>query len=335
MTTIIYHSADFDGIFCREIARKFLGNEEVQYIGWNFCDAPIPMPADGPIYIMDLPADEPLGFKFSAGKRMPVELQARITWIDHHGSSIASHPTDLSGYRIDGVAACRLAWQWFDTLQRNTGTACGFIIGTTATAILATKQDFVDRKVSEPLAVRLAGEYDIWDDWREDWNNIVAFQFGLKSFDVTGHVWSGLLETLREPGARPCNERIVDDLLEAGRRTRFYQQSNDASVANSRSFLMEFEGLKFLALNTARCNSLTFAAKDVPETGHDALCSFCWDGKAWAVSLYHAKHRKDIDLSLIAVKHTQGCRGISLDRSGQCLWWQLERTIPRMAGGRR
>jgi len=162
MTTVIYHSADFDGIFCREIARKFIGNEDVTYIGWNCGDAPIPVPADGPIYIMDLPADEPLGFKFSAGKPIPQELYTRIIWIDHHGSSIASHPTGIPGYRIDGVAACRLAWQWFDTLQRNTGTACGFPIGTTSTTILATKQDFVARKVSEPLAVRLAGEYDIF-----------------------------------------------------------------------------------------------------------------------------------------------------------------------------
>lgn len=45
MTTVIYHSADFDGIFCREIARKFIGNEDVNYIGWNFGDAPIPVPA--------------------------------------------------------------------------------------------------------------------------------------------------------------------------------------------------------------------------------------------------------------------------------------------------
>jgi len=32
-TTVIYHRADFDGLFCREIARKFLPGAEL--IGWD------------------------------------------------------------------------------------------------------------------------------------------------------------------------------------------------------------------------------------------------------------------------------------------------------------
>src|SRR5439155_17563078 len=84
-----------------------------------------------------------------------------------------------------------------------------------------------------------------------------------------------------------------------------YQQKIDSGMMY-RSYLLEWEGLKFLALNTARCNSLTFASKDVPETGHDALMGFYWNGKVWTISLYHAAHRKDIDLSLIAVKHGGG-----------------------------
>ena len=83
-------------------------------------------------------------------------------------------------------------------------------------------------------------------------------------------------------------------------------RKRDADVVNSRSFIVEWEGLKFLALTTARCNSLTFAAKDVPETGHDALMAFFFNGKKWRFSLYHVEHRKDIDLSLIAVKHGGG-----------------------------
>lgn len=37
-TTVIYHSADYDGIFCREIARRFLPDAEL--IGWDFADKP-------------------------------------------------------------------------------------------------------------------------------------------------------------------------------------------------------------------------------------------------------------------------------------------------------
>jgi hypothetical protein len=50
-TTVIYNSADFDGIFCREIARKFLPQAEL--IGWNFGDPKIPVPK-GAFYILDL-----------------------------------------------------------------------------------------------------------------------------------------------------------------------------------------------------------------------------------------------------------------------------------------
>jgi hypothetical protein len=80
----------------------------------------------------------------------------------------------------------------------------------------------------------------------------------------------------------------------------------DADIMRSRSFNVQWEGLTFLTLNTARCNSNTFAALDVPETGHDALMGFYYNGKLWTVSLYHAKHRTDLDLSKISVKHGGG-----------------------------
>jgi len=36
-----------------------------------------------------------------------------LVWIDHHKSAIEKYGATTPGYRIDGVAACRLAWQWF------------------------------------------------------------------------------------------------------------------------------------------------------------------------------------------------------------------------------
>lgn len=35
-TTVIYHRTDFDGLFCREIARKFLS--EAKLTGWDYGD---------------------------------------------------------------------------------------------------------------------------------------------------------------------------------------------------------------------------------------------------------------------------------------------------------
>lgn len=126
-----------------------------------------------------------------------------------------------------------------------------------------------------------------------------AFQFGLRSRELSDSDWNNLLSLEPSP-------LIVGELLRDGKLLQRYQQATDASIVNYRSFITTFEGLKFIALNTARCNSLTFAAKDIPETGHDALMGFYYNGSKWTVSLYHAAHRKDIDLSQIAVKHGGG-----------------------------
>jgi oligoribonuclease NrnB/cAMP/cGMP phosphodiesterase (DHH superfamily) len=286
-TTVIHHSADYDGIFCREIARKFLPDAEP--IGWDFKDKPLSLDLinqSQSIYILDLPVDRPFGVSFpDALNQFEIAgwLDGRIIWIDHHKSSIESHPKDIKGYRIDGVAACRLAWQWFNRPKDDEAYPI----------IALKKEDYVNRTVSEPLAVRLAGEYDIWDkrDERAD-----VFQFGLRSRELTAADWTDLLSG--------C-DIFTEGLLSNGKMLQSYQQRNDAGMMG-RSFLVEFEGLKLLALTTARCNSLTFAAKDVPETGHDALMGFYFDGKKWNVSLYHAKHNTGIDLSQIAVKYGGG-----------------------------
>jgi len=281
-TTVICHSADYDGIFSREVAKKFLGVDDVEYIGWDFGHPKIPVPLSGLIYIIDL---SPECLDAPYGELLPSILE-RIIWIDHHKSSIEKWPTSIPGYRIDGVAACRLAWHWFSRLQyadSNPGIAPW---------VLAEKQVFIDRKVNEPLAVRLAGEYDIWDH-RGDGD--VEFQFGMDCQEFPD--WNELLSN-RDDYAKLVVQNGVAAMACYAKR--------DADVMRSRSFTCEFEGLKFLCLCTARCNSNTFAARDVPETGHDALMAFYYTGKGFSCSLYHAAHRKDVDLSKIAVKYGGG-----------------------------
>jgi uncharacterized protein len=274
-TIFIYHNADFDGIFCREIAKRFLP-KDTEFIGWNYGDPAPEVPADANLYMLDISVDGLMD-------------HPNLTWIDHHKSAMEKYGK-LVGYQIDGVAACRLAWQWFLAWERT------HHIEATHPGELPSKEDFIERRVTEPLAVRLAGEYDIWDkrDPRTD-----VFQFGLRSRELTEEDWDRLLRVSL------LEITIVESFLRDGELLQRYQQENDTSIVKHRSFMVEFEGLKFLALNTARCNSLTFASRDVPETGHDALMGFYWNGK-WNVSLYHALHRKDLDLSLIAVKYGGG-----------------------------
>lgn len=285
-TTVIFHSADMDGIFCREIAKKFMPDAEL--IGWNFGEPLIHIP-EGVVYILDLSPDclyiPPLVQVKDAIKN--------VIWIDHHKTSIEKWPENIPGYRIDGVAACRLAWQWFSEqrIAEKTGEA----------PRLPEKQAYIDRSVCEPLAVRLAGEYDIWDKRDPD---AETFQYGLRALKTNGEPVD--LQPLLETQDTDKVNYLLMCMLGDGKAAQRYAQNVDASICRNRSFLMVWEGLKFLCINSARFNSLFFAAKDVPETGHDALMGFCWDGKCWTVSLYHARHNTGLDLSVIAKKYGGG-----------------------------
>lgn len=315
-TMVIYHSADFDGEFCHQIARKFLdggkstphpgplpgrggeGEEsaraaEVEYIGWDFEDAPLDtaLLRAARLVIMDLPVDRPFGLQFKAGwicrgeeQVMPLDRwdSGNIVWIDHHKSSIESHPASIPGYRIDGVAACRLAWQWFS--QRGVRSAeCGIP--------LPDKAAFIERAVAEPLAVRLAGEYDVWDkrDPRAE-----LFQHSLRSCDLSGY-WPNLLRN---------DEETVAMLLERGEALQYAQTRQNESIIRNIGFTFRWEGFTWLGCNHARFNSLLFTAGVRPE--HDALFGFKWTGKDWSVSLYHAPGKQHHDLSVIAKKYGGG-----------------------------
>ncbi len=282
-TTVVYHSADADGWFCRETARKYL--PEAELIGWDYKDAKIPFPETGEVYVLDL---SPECFEV-----LPADYQERLIWIDHHASAIAKWPVNLVGYRIDGVAACRLAYQWFTCLDG---------------APLPSKQNYKDRAVAEPFALMLAGEYDVWDH-EPSGNKDKTFQLGLRSRELTADDWK-LLMTRHDEAHGEYNLGMVNTtwmkLMQDGRIIEKYVNAGQEFTINTCGFIIEFEGLKFLALNTPNKSSTMFEARDVPETGHDALMKFNYDGKTWDVSLYHAAHRTDIDLSVIALKHGGG-----------------------------
>lgn len=274
-TTVIYHRADFDGIFCREIAKKFL--PEAELIGWDYGDPLIEFPEDTLVYVLDLSPECLLPNRLGE----PFPDSDNLVWIDHHQSALVKFPTSIPGYRIDGVSACRLAWQWFTNPS-------------VASYPLVKKQDYIDRTVSEPVAVRLAGEYDIWDKRDPD---AEVLQMGLRSMPAPLLDWEVLLA--------PKAGLYIDSLLSKGHLIQDYQRQQD-SFAMQNSFIVEWEGLKFLALNTQAKSSLAFASKDVPETGHDALLKFSFNGNIWDCSMYHAKHKTGIDLSLIAVRYGGG-----------------------------
>lgn len=270
---VIYHRADFDGIFCREIARKFLG-ETAEYLGWHYGDAVPEVSPHVTLYMLDI--------SIAALMDHP-----GLVWIDHHKSAIEQYPASIPGYRIDGVAACRLAWQWFIGRDQMTQRSA---IGLPA---LPLKEEYVGRKVSEPLAVRLAGEYDIWD--KRD-PNAELFQHGLRSRELTPEIWAELLADIN---------LTVLELLRGGEALQYAQQRQNESIIKDLGFTYQWEGLTFLVCNHARYNSLLFTAGLKPE--HDACMGFKYlPCGQWELSLYHAPGKEQHDLSLIAKKHGGG-----------------------------
>lgn len=272
-TTVIYHRSDFDGIFCREIAKHFLGNT-AEYIGLEYGD-PLPeVSIEDNLFILD----------FSVPEFMS---HPKLTWIDHHKTAIDKFGR-RPGFQMDGVAACRLAWQYFTFMAAQMASD-----DTSQWPKDPTKEDFVERKVNEPLAIRLAGEYDIWDkrDPRAE-----LFQHGLRSEDVD---FSILL------GADPfVSDYYVDCLLSQGKALQYAKANENKSIITSIGFTLQWEGLTFLCCNAAQYNSLLFTAGIKPE--HDALLGFKYTGKDWSFSLYHAPGKEHHDLSQIAIKHGGG-----------------------------
>jgi hypothetical protein len=282
-TLTIFHRADFDGLCSEAIARKALGDSS-HYLGFDYGD---PIPDLAPyetVYLIDI----------SLPVKIMLESAAKLIWIDHHKSAIEA----MKGIQfresrlIDGVAACRLAWQYFNNGLKGW-----------------SRQDYIDRKVSEPYAVQLLGEFDIWDKRNPD---VDLFQLGI---NVQEPVWSDLL--------RSDNYTYIMKIVERGTVIKAYTDIINAQIITERGFDVVFEGLTFRALNIARCNSMTFTAAIKPH--HEGCLAYHWNGSKWRFSLYHVDHRKDIDLSIVAVKHGGG------GHRGAC-GFELA-TLPRELGG--
>jgi hypothetical protein len=267
MPTVIYHRADFDGLFCRAIAEAYFGERAV-YQGWDYGD-PVPSVSDqDPLFLLDLSIE-------------PLMRHPRLTWIDHHRTAIDQYPKDIPGLRIEGVAACRLAYQWF------------FGVAT------ATKTDYLERRVGEPLGVRLAGEYDVWDkrDPRAD-----LFQHGLRSRDLT-NCWPLLV-------SRNNGDEIVDVLLQGGRVVSYAQKSREEAAIRDAGHTIQWQGYCFLALNAPHLNSLAFSAGLSSE--HDGCLAYHYNGTHWRVSLYGVPTKPELDFSPLAKLyggggHPQAC----------------------------
>ena len=183
---------------------------------------------------------------------------AGLVWIDHHKSAIGRvwpRGDKFGGLCREGVAACRLTWEFF-----------------------------YGGMVREPKAVELIGRYDVFDRrnhvvW-EDY--ILPFQYGLRAYDTDPAAgafgWDGLLG--------PDGESYVG-YLQDGRACLRYQRRENERLAKSAAYDVVFEGMLCCALNGSG-NSLALDAYARPE--HKMRILWRFDGGMWRVSLYENGH---------------------------------------------
>jgi len=275
---IIYHRADFDGKFSLEVAKKFLG-QDTEAIGWDYSDE-LPIGALGDwgayqnVYILDLSI------------RQLMDLP-NLVWIDHHKTAIEKWDTaERAGFRLDGVAACRLAYAYFKM------GALG--------VKMPTVDEFKNRWLpyDEPRALTLAGEYDVWCRTDPDTDRL---QLGLRT--LGGAEQLRAISTILDSG-RPASI-LLNGLLSSGEIIKQFTRVSNCGTVKALGFTLRWEGEVFYACN-CQGNSLTFEGSKVGD--HTAYLLFKWLGpkKVWSVSLYGIDGVTRRDLSEIAVKYGGG-----------------------------
>lgn len=299
---VIYHKVDFDGMFSGAMCQHFLSfTHEVTMFPYDYGEPdPLFYRAERDkgktaheewdvIYIVDVSAD------FVLQSDMALDLH-RVIWIDHHKTAIEKYDPSILGLRIDGVAACRLCWQWFTGSNLDKLTALSF----SPKGVGDPTED-----IKEPLAVYHVGRFDVWD--HSDARTI-PFQYGLKAWripyafdrhDRTDRAFNlndikNFLLLDEDKHLERCNKIIADGRV----AERFFVNQNEKLVADVGRHIT-FEGVRFFAMNSTARVSLALEPGITDKT--QALLSWYWTGDHVRVSLYGCKQTpSDLDLSVIA-----------------------------------
>lgn len=196
--------------------------------------------------------------------RQLLSITKDIVWIDHHKTAIEKY-SDF-GFEIKGL--------------RDSGY-CG--------AMLTHKYYHGDSPA--PQYVVLTNDHDLW---KFEYGDITrAFQIFMDCFyykDWISGFW------------RAEHPDRLQEIINSGSLLLSYKKAQDKISAKANSFVVNFEGLRFLAINQGG-NSSILEAEFNPDN-HDAFMLFSMGkDKQFKVSLFT---EKEIDLSQIALKYGGG-----------------------------
>lgn len=195
-----------------------------------------------------------------------------LVWIDHHKTALEwadNFGFDTKGSRRLDLAGCELTWEYIHPTD------------------------------PLPLSVQLLGRYDIWK-WR-DIPGCLAFQMGMRLKDVRAddtELWARLFGksySLPSP--------LVDSIISDGETVLAYQKQSNSGVCSYAAHEIDWEGMRWIALNGPYRSSQVFESVYDPTKYHGMLV-YGWCKTQWRFGLY--SDRDDVDVSEIAKKHGGG-----------------------------
>lgn len=212
-------------------------------------------------------------FSFPMEEMMEINNIAKFIWIDHHKTAIEDYDSCIK-VGLRGI--------------REIGSAA-----------CELTWNYLYENLVPSIIVKLAADYDVWRDHLDYWETeIMPFQMFARNKTVEELVV--ILNSNAEVGAINKGKAILD-----------YDDDINAQDAKN-CFELEWEGIKFICLNTQKRGSRIF--KSVWDNNkYHAMLVYCYTGSDYRYSLYTDK---DVDLSLIAKQfggggHAKACGFIS------------------------
>ena len=276
---VFYHKADFDGVCSAAILYWSPALDALN--GKNLVFVPSDYPADTVWeenkHLVDkdttvIIVDFSLGPNVMPGLR---DIAKEVIWCDHHISAIRDSKElgydDMLGSRSEKYAGCELTWTFFNP------------------------------SIPMPDAVRMLGRYDVWDHSQQA---CVHFQYGMREaipvMDYMDILWEDLLGS-----QSPLS---YHEIMDRGETLYGYQRSQNARVAKSSCYELEFQGYKAIAIHRSHIN-MQFFDSVFDESRHDMVMAIGFNGESAKISMYTSK---DIDLSVLAKKfggggHAKAC----------------------------
>lgn len=199
-----------------------------------------------------------------------INLGGKIFWIDHHISAIKEYDASKLSNTIaildENLAGCELTWNFI----------------------------FPWRKM--PLAVKLLGRYDVWNQSDQNyWNDVILpFQYGFRTHDTLpgSIIWKKLLD----------NNIAINPIIRTGVGILKYLEMSNTKKCQQIAFDLNFCDLRCIAMNNLD-GSIAFESRYDPAI-YDAMISFTYFKAKWKISLYTTKD--DIDVSQIAKRFGGG-----------------------------